>query len=101
VLGRYVREKKTLTLEEAIRKMTSLPASRLKLADRGLLRPGMKADIVAFDPERIIDKSEFTKPHQYSVGIVHHIVNGTPVLLDEKMTGAMPGRVLYGPGAVR
>lgn len=101
VLGRYVREKKTISLEEAIRKMTGLPSSRLKLADRGLLRPGMKADIVVFDPVRIIDRSEFTKPHQYSEGVVHHLVNGTPVLLDEKMTGARPGRVLYGPGALR
>jgi N-acyl-D-amino-acid deacylase len=97
VLGRYVREKRVLTLEEGIRKMTGLPSARLKLADRGLLRPGMKADIVLFDPATISDKSEFTNPHQYSVGVQHVIVNGTPVLLDGAMTGARPGRVLYGP----
>ena len=101
VLGRYVREKKVIPLEEAIRKMSGLPASRLKLADRGLLKPGMKADIIAFDAARITDRSEFTKPHQYSEGVVHHIVNGTPVMMDEKLTGELPGRVLYGPGALR
>jgi N-acyl-D-amino-acid deacylase len=101
VLGRYVREKKTISLENAIHKMSGLPASRLKLADRGLIRPGMKADLVVFDAARITDRSEFSKPHQYSEGIVHHIVNGTPVLLDEKMTDARPGRVLLGPGALR
>lgn len=98
VLGRYVREKKLLTLEDAIRRMTSLPASRLKLLDRGILRPGMAADIVVFDPAVVTDRSEFTKPHQYSVGIRHVLVNGTFVLREEKMTGEHPGRVLYGPG---
>lgn len=97
VLGRYVRERKLLTLEDAVRRMTSLPASRLKLFDRGLLRAGMAADIVVFDPERIADRSEFTKPHQYSVGIRHVLVNGEFVLRDEQMTGARPGRVLFGP----
>jgi dihydroorotase/N-acyl-D-amino-acid deacylase len=97
VLGRYVREKKVLSLEEAIRRMTGLPSARIKLADRGLLRPGMKADIVVFDAERITDRSEYTEPHQYSEGVQHLIVNGTPVLLQNAMTGALPGRVLYGP----
>lgn len=97
ILGRYVREKHVLTLEEAIRKMTGLPSSRLKLPDRGLLRPGMKADIVVLDPGRIADRSEFTKPHQFSIGVQHLIVNGKPVLLDGAMTGALPGRVLFGP----
>jgi N-acyl-D-amino-acid deacylase len=69
VLGRYVREQHVLTLEDAVRRMTGFPAARLKLTDRGLLRPGMKADVVAFDAETIIDKSEFTAPHQYSVGM--------------------------------
>jgi dihydroorotase/N-acyl-D-amino-acid deacylase len=97
VLGRYVREKSVIGLEEAIRKMTSFPASRLKLYDRGVLRAGMKADVVVFDPAAIIDKSEFTNPHQYSVGIREVFVNGEAVLLGAKMTAARPGRVLYGP----
>ncbi len=97
VLGRYVREKKVIGLEDAIRKMTSFPASRLKLYDRGVLRPRMKADVVVFDPAAIADKSEYTKPHQYSVGIRDVLVNGEAVLQDGKMTGALPGRVLYGP----
>jgi N-acyl-D-amino-acid deacylase len=97
VLGRYVREKRVITLEDAVRKMTSFPASRLKLMDRGLLRSGMKADIVVFDPASVADKSEFTNPHQYSVGIRDVFVNGEAVLRDGKMTGKRPGRVLYGP----
>jgi N-acyl-D-amino-acid deacylase len=97
VLGRYVRERKIISLEDAIRHMTSLPADRLKLLDRGILRPGMIADIVVFDPERIADKSEFTNPHQYSVGIRDSMVNGNFVLRDGKLTGMHPGRVLYGP----
>ena len=98
VLGRYVRERKVLTLEEAVRRMTSLPASRFRIMDRGLLRPGMKADIAIFDPATVADKSEFAKPHQYSVGFYSVIVNGKVVLQDQKMTQARPGRVLYGPG---
>ncbi len=98
VLGRYVREQHVLTLEDAVRRMTGLPAARLKLTDRGLLRPGMKADVVAFDPNTVIDKSEFTNPHQYSVGMSLMIVNGEPVMLDGKLTGARPGHALYGPG---
>jgi N-acyl-D-amino-acid deacylase len=97
VLGRYVREKNVIALEDAIRKMTSFPASRLKLYDRGVLRAGMKADVVVFDPATIADKSEFIKPHQYSVGIREVFVNGEAVLLGGKMTNARPGRVLYGP----
>lgn len=97
VLGRYVREKKLLSLESAVHKMTGLPAARLKLFDRGLLRPGMKADIVIFDAAMIADRSEFTNPHQYSVGVRDLLVNGDPVLLNGKMTGARPGRVLAGP----
>jgi N-acyl-D-amino-acid deacylase len=79
--------------------MTSLPAARLKLFDRGLIRPGMKADIAVFDPATVKDKSEFDKPHQYAVGFRHVLVNGRPVLLDGKMTGTLSGRVLLGPGA--
>ena len=97
VLGRYVREKGIITLEDAIRKMTSFPADRLKLMDRGVIRPGMKADIVVFDPATVSDKSEYIKPHQYSVGIRDVFVNGQPVLLGGAMTGVRPGRVLYGP----
>lgn len=98
VLGRYVRERRTLALEEAVRKMSSLPAARLKLWDRGLLRPGMKADIVAFDPAVIRDTATFAKPHQYAEGVKHVLVNGQAVLADRKITGVRPGRVLYGPG---
>ncbi|MBM3813705.1 MAG: D-aminoacylase [Acidimicrobiia bacterium] len=98
VLGRYARERKTLTLEEAVRRMTALPAARFRIMDRGLLRPGMLADVVVFDPAAVADKAEFGKPHQYSVGFAHVVVNGKPVLKDGRMTGAMPGQVLYGPG---
>jgi dihydroorotase/N-acyl-D-amino-acid deacylase len=101
VLARYVRERHTLTLEDAIRKMTSLPAARFRIFDRGLLRPGMKADIVVFDPVRVRDAAEFGKPHQYAEGFAHVFVNGRPVLRDGKMTGELPGRVLLGPAAGR
>jgi dihydroorotase/N-acyl-D-amino-acid deacylase len=97
VLGVYVREKKVLTLEEAVRRMSGYPAERLKIWDRGLLRPGMKADIVVFDPNTIADKADFQRPHQYSVGVRDVIVNGKPVLWDDKVTPERPGRVLYGP----
>jgi len=98
VLGRYVREQHVLTLEDAVRRMTGLPAARLKLTDRGLLRPGMKADVVAFNADTIIDKSEFTNTHQYSVGMSTMVVNGEVVMVQSKLTGARPGRALYGPG---
>lgn len=99
VLGRYVRERGVIGLEDAIRKMTSLPAGRLQILDRGLLRPGMKADIVIFDPDTVIDKGEFGEPHQLAEGFSHVIVNGEIVIHDGKMTEARPGRVLLGPGA--
>ncbi len=98
VLGRYVRELHVLTLEDAVRRMTAMPASRLKLMDRGLLRPGFRADVIAFDPDQIVDRSEFTKPHQYSEGVQLMIVNGDAVMVDGKLTGARPGQALYGPG---
>jgi N-acyl-D-amino-acid deacylase len=98
VLGMYVRQRHVLTLEDAVRRMTSLPATRLKLLDRGLIRPGMKADIAVFDPGTIIDKSEFEKPHQYAEGVRHVIVNGKVELSDGKMTGELGGAVLRGPG---
>lgn len=98
VLGRYVRERNVVTLEDAVRRMTSLPAIRFRITDRGLLRPGMKADVAVFDAATVIDKSEFGKPHQYAEGFSHVLVNGTPVLVDGKMLPARPGRALYGPG---
>jgi N-acyl-D-amino-acid deacylase len=98
VLGRYGREKGVLELEDAVRKMTSLPAQRIGQFDRGLLRPGMKADVTIFDPDTIIDRAEFGKPHQYPDGVYFVIVNGQIVLDDGKMTALRPGTVLYGAG---
>jgi N-acyl-D-aspartate/D-glutamate deacylase len=98
VLAVYVRDKKVLTLEEAVRKMSSFPAMRIGLTDRGVLRPGMKADIAIFDPARVRDASTFEKPHQYAEGFLHVIVNGQIVYESGAMTSARPGRVLYGPG---
>lgn len=98
VLGRYVREDKILGLEDAVRKMTSLPAQKLGLRDRGLLRPGMYADVTVFDPEKVIDRATFDAPHQYSEGIVHVFVNGAPVVEQGKITDHRPGRILRGPG---
>jgi dihydroorotase/N-acyl-D-amino-acid deacylase len=97
VLGVYVREQKVLTLEDAVRRMSGYPAERLKIWDRGLLRPGMKADIIVFDPATVADKADFEHPHQYSVGVHQVIVNGKLVLHDDKVTAERPGRVLYGP----
>jgi dihydroorotase/N-acyl-D-amino-acid deacylase len=97
VLGLYVREKKALSLEEAIRKMTAFPAARLRIADRGLLRPGMKADIVIFDPAVVRDTATFEKPHSYAEGFSHVLVNGEVVFEKGAMTAARPGQVLYGP----
>jgi N-acyl-D-amino-acid deacylase len=94
VLGVYVREKRVLTLEEAIRKMTSFPAQRMGLADRGVLRPGLKADVVVFNPATIIDKATFEKPHQYAEGVVAVVVNGRLTLSDGRMTGERAGRAL-------
>ena len=95
VLAVYVRERNTLTLEDAVRKMTSFPAQRLGLLDRGLLRPGMKADIVVFDPARVRDAATFEKPHQYAEGFSNIIVNGQVVFDGQAMTSARPGKVLY------
>ncbi|HEY0370410.1 MAG TPA: D-aminoacylase [Thermoanaerobaculia bacterium] len=103
VLAKYVRDEKLLTLEEAVRKMTSLAASRAGFRDRGVLREGMKADVVVFDPQRVQDLSTYEDPHHFSAGVAHVLVNGVPVLRDAKMTGALPGRVLRraGPAAAR
>jgi len=97
VLGVYVRDKRELTLEDAVRKMTSLPANRLRLADRGILRPGMKADIAVFDPLKVRDTATYTQPHQYAEGFSTVVVNGQVVFENGAMTDARPGRVLYGP----
>jgi dihydroorotase/N-acyl-D-amino-acid deacylase len=97
VLAVYVREKGVLSLEEGVRKMTSLPAWRLGLPDRGILRPGMKADIAVFDPVRVRDTATFDRPHQYAEGFAHVIVNGQIIYEKGAMTPARPGRILYGP----
>jgi N-acyl-D-amino-acid deacylase len=98
VLGRYVRDEKLFTLEEAVRKMTSQAADRAQLADRGVIRPGMKADLVVFDAARIRDVATYEDPHHFSEGVIDVIVNGVPVLRDEQMTNVLPGRVLRGRG---
>jgi len=98
LLGKYVREEKILSLEEAIRRMTSQPAGVLKIEKRGSLKPGNFADVVVFDPAKIQDHATFEKPHQYSTGVAHVFVNGTQVLKDGEHTGAKPGRFVRGPG---
>ena len=100
VLGKYVREEKVLTLEEAIRKLSGLPAMNLGLDHRGFVQAGMFADLVIFDPATVGDRATFEKPHQYAVGMKHVFVNGTQVLKDGEHTGAKPGRALWGPGKV-
>jgi len=99
VLGKYVREEKVLTLEDAIRKMTSSVADRLSLRDRGLLRASCYADVVIFDPDTIADRATFEDSHQLSVGVRDVWVNGTRVLRDTTHTGATPGQFVRGPGA--
>ncbi|HVT05189.1 MAG TPA: amidohydrolase family protein, partial [Thermoanaerobaculia bacterium] len=98
VIGRYVRDERLFTLEEAVRKVTSQAAARIQLQDRGLLRPGMKADIVVFDPDQLLDVSTFEDPHHFSKGITDVIVNGVFVLRAGEMTGALPGRMLKKDG---
>lgn len=98
VLGRYARDLKVITLEDAVRKMTSFPAQRLGLPDRGVLREGMKADIAVFDPVTVRDRATFEQPHQYSEGVSLVIINGQVVLENGAVTAARPGRILYGPG---
>lgn len=94
VIGHYVRDEHLFTLEEAVRKITSQAAARIQLQDRGILRPGMKADLVIFDPDRVVDVSTFEDPHHFSTGISDVIVNGVAVLRNGEMTGALPGRML-------
>ena len=98
VLGLYVRERKILSLEEAIRKMSSQSARRLGIHDRGLITKGYFADIAIFDPDEIIDKATFENPHQYAIGTKFVLVNGTVVVENGQHTGARPGRILHGPG---
>ena len=101
VLGRFVRDERALALEDAVRKMTMLPAQNLRLDRRGALRTGYFADIAVFDPDRIQDHATYTDPHRYATGMVHVVVNGVPVLRDGEHTDARPGRVLLGAGARR
>jgi N-acyl-D-amino-acid deacylase len=98
LLAKYVRDERLIPLEEAIRKLTSLPATNLRIERRGLLEEGHFADIVVFDPEAIQDHATFEEPHQYSTGVAHVFVNGIQVLKDGEHTGATPGRVVRGPG---
>ena len=98
LLGKYVREEKVISLPEAIRRMTSLPATNLKIERRGMIKEGYFADVVVFDPESIQDHATFEQPHQYSTGMLQVFVNGVRVLKDGEHTGATPGRVVRGPG---
>jgi N-acyl-D-aspartate/D-glutamate deacylase len=98
VLGKYVRDEKVLTLQEAIRKLAALPAQTLRIDKRGELKPGFFADVVVFDPAKVQDHATFIEPHQYSTGMVHVFVNGEQVLKDGEHTGATPGRFVRGPG---
>jgi N-acyl-D-amino-acid deacylase len=98
VLGKYVRELKLITLEDAIRKMTSLPAQTFNLRDRGLIKEGFAADLVIFDENTIADKATFENPHQYAEGFSQVLVNGEIVFDGAKMTGKFPGQPLYGNG---
>jgi dihydroorotase/N-acyl-D-amino-acid deacylase len=100
ILRKYVREENQLTLPDAIRKFTALPAQRMRLIDRGVLKQGMWADVVVFDPATIRDKATFENPNQFSEGMEYVLVNGVPVIAGGKMTGALPGKVLRGPGFV-
>jgi N-acyl-D-amino-acid deacylase len=98
LLGHYVRERGIISLEEAVYRLTSLPAGNLKLRKRGTLKEGYFADVVVFDPDSISDHATFEKPHQYATGVKHVFVNGGHVLKDGAHTGAFPGRVVRGPG---
>jgi N-acyl-D-amino-acid deacylase len=101
VLGKYVRDEKVIPMKEAIRRLSGLPATNLGLDHRGLLKEGMFADVVVFDPMTIADRATYEKPHQYAVGMKHVFVNGVQVLKDGEHTGAKPGRALWGPGKTK
>lgn len=98
LLGKYVRDEQVITLHEAVQRLTSLPASNLKIKKRGALKPGFYADLAIFDPEKIRDNATYDKPHRYATGMIHVFVNGQQVLRDGEHTGATPGRVVRGPG---
>jgi N-acyl-D-amino-acid deacylase len=98
LLGKYVREEKVISLAEAVRRLSALPAQNLKLDRRGSLKPGFFADVVVFDPASIADHATFEKPHQYATGVRHVFVNGAQVIKDGEHTGAMSGQVVRGPG---
>jgi N-acyl-D-amino-acid deacylase len=98
VIGKYSREEKVISLQEAIRKLSKLPATNLRIQKRGELKAGNYADIVIFDPLKVQDHATFDKPHQYAEGVVDVFVNGKAVLLNGEHTGAKPGRFVKGPG---
>jgi N-acyl-D-amino-acid deacylase len=98
LLGHYVREEGLLSLEEAVRRLTSFPAETFGIRRRGALEPGFFADVVVFDPDRIVDRATFAEPHQYAEGVLHVVVNGVPTIRDGEHTGALAGRVVRGPG---
>ncbi|MEX2088280.1 MAG: amidohydrolase family protein, partial [Bacteroidota bacterium] len=100
LLGKYTREEKIISLEEAVRRLTTLPAGNLAIKERGALVPGHYADVVVFDPGTVTDHATFDKPHQYATGMVHVFVNGRQVLKEGEHTGEKPGRVVRGPGWV-
>jgi len=101
LLGKYVREEKVISLAEAVRRLSGLPATNLGLDHRGFLKEGMFADVVVFDPQTIADRATFENPHQLAVGVKHVFVNGVQVLKDGEHTGAKPGRALWGPGKIK
>ena len=101
VLGRYVRDEKVISLEEAIRRMTSLAAQKFQLKDRGILKEGMAADIVVFDEKEVNDRATFEQPHQYSVGFHYILLNGQLVIDNAKHTGTRSGTPLYGPAFIK
>jgi N-acyl-D-amino-acid deacylase len=94
ILGKYVREKQIISLEQAVHKMTGLPAEKIGLKDRGLIKKGLAADLVLFDPDTVRDRADFDHPHEVSQGIVHVMVNGKMVIENKKHTGALPGKRL-------
>jgi N-acyl-D-amino-acid deacylase len=99
ILGHYARDRGLFPIEEAVRKMTSLPAHVFRLPGRGLIKRGFAADLTLFDPKTVIDNATFDQPHQYPTGIPTVIVNGQPVLLNGRLTGQLPGQPISGPGA--
>jgi N-acyl-D-amino-acid deacylase len=101
LLGKYVRDEQVIPMEEAIRRLTLLPAQTLNIQERGRLAPGYFADIAIFDPDSIKDHASFDDPHHYSTGVKHVLVNGVPVVSDGEHTGATPGRAIRGPGWVK